>query len=60
MNQLPSPIRISDSAGRIECSRTLETNGQFQPCCRFIAEPPVIGSTGQRKPKTISSSSATM
>ena len=47
-NQLPSPIMISDIAGRIEWRMTLAANSHVQPWGRFMAEPPPMGSTGQR------------
>ena len=59
-NQPPSPIRISDRAGRIECFATLPAKASVQPCGRFMADPPLIGRTGHTKPNTISSISATM
>ena len=59
-NQPPTPTSVSDSTGRIACRATLAPNSRLKPCGRFMAEPPVIGSTGQTKPKTMRSTSATM
>ena len=60
MAPLAAPVSPRESAGRMECLSVLRMNSALKAWRMFMPEPPVIGSTGHRKPKMISSTKATM